>query len=134
MRKIFFTIFSILVFQIGMAQDGKPTPNSDDWVYSSVGIEKQPEFPGGVTEFLLYVQRHYMYPVINVPLKGKVLVQFVIEKDGTVDDIKVIRDLGYGTGEEAVRLLQNCPKWEPGMQDGRLIRVRYLLPINIDVN
>ncbi len=134
MKKIFFTIFNILIFQIGMAQDAKPVQESDNNVYSSAGIEKQPEFPGGIKDFGLYVQRHYMYPNVKVPLNGRVLVEFIVEKDGSITGIKVIRDVGYGTGEEAVRLLQNCPKWEPGMQNGKLIRVKYMLPINININ
>ncbi|MEO8516988.1 MAG: energy transducer TonB [Flavobacterium sp.] len=132
MKKIFFTIFIVLVSQIGMAQETANIPNQEP-IYSSAGLEKQPEFPGGFKEFGLYVQRHYMYPNVT-PLKGRVFVEFVIEMDGSIADIKVIRDLGYGTGEEAMRLMKNCPKWIPGMLNGRPIRVRYSLPIAIDLH
>jgi protein TonB len=56
---------------------------------------------------------------------------FVVEKDGSVTDIKIIRDLGYGTGKEAKRVLENSPKWKPGIQNGRPVRVQYNLPISI---
>mgnify|MGYP003411423114 CR=1 FL=1 len=64
-------------------------------------------------------------------LKGKVFVSFVVEKDGSLTDIKVIRDIGYGTGKEAIRVLKQCPKWNPGEQNGKKVRVLYSLPINI---
>ncbi len=128
MKKYFVVLILILTFQArGFAQE-----SNIETIYSSAGIEKQPEFPGGFKEFGNYVQRHYKYP--NIPfLKGRVFVQFVIEKDGSVGDIKVIRDIGYGTGEEAVRLMKNCPIWSPGIQDGKPVRVRYSLPIAINL-
>lgn len=116
------------MFQVkGFAQE-----SNVDAIYSSAGLEKQLEFPGGFEEFGNYVQRHYKYP--DVPLlKGRVIVEFVIEKDGSVDDIRIIRDLGFGTGEEARRLMKNCPNWSPGIQDSKPVRVRYVLPINISL-
>ena len=66
-------------------------------------------------------------------LKGKVFVTFVVEKDGSLSDIKVIRDIGLGTGEEAIRVLKECPKWLPGEQNGQKVRVLYSLPISIQL-
>ncbi|WP_262711153.1 energy transducer TonB [Flavobacterium franklandianum] len=65
-------------------------------------------------------------------LVGKVYMSFIIEKDGSISEIKVLRDSGYGTGEEAIRVLNNSPKWLPGEQDGRKVRCAFSLPINID--
>ena len=59
------------------------------------------------------------------------IVTFVIEKDGSLTDIKVIRDIGYGTGEEAIRVLKECKKWIPAEQNGQKVRVQYTLPISI---
>ena len=64
-------------------------------------------------------------------MKGKIFIQFVVEKDGSLTDIKVMRDLGYGTGAEAIRVLKKSPKWKPGIQNGRAVRVLYSLPISI---
>jgi protein TonB len=105
----------------------------DNNVYSSAGIEVQPEFPGGVAGFAKYVQKNYRTPEVEQDLKGRVFVEFVVEKDGSLSDVKVIRDLGFGTGAEAIRMLRNAPKWKPGVQNGKTIRVRYSLPIMLDI-
>ena len=105
----------------------------DNQVYSSAGIEVQPEFPGGAEGFAKYVQRNFRTPEVDSDLKGRVFVEFVVEKDGTLTDVKVVRDLGYGTGAEAMRMLKNAPKWRPGEQNGKKIRVRYSLPILLDI-
>lgn len=94
------------------------------------GVEVKPMFPGGMEEFYSYIGKNYNAPNKR-GLTGKVFVRFVIEKDGTVTDIKIIRDLGFGTGEEAIRVLSECPKWIPGMQQGKPVRVLYTLPIKI---
>ncbi len=99
----------------------------DNTVYSAV--EVRPDFPGGIQKFYDFVGKNYKAPEEDI--KGKVYVQFVVEKDGTLTDIKVMRDLGYGTGAEAIRVLKKSPKWKPGIQNGRPVRVLYSLPINI---
>ena len=105
----------------------------DNTVYSSAGIEVQPEFPGGWGKFGQYVQRNYRTPEVDQDLKGRVFVEFVVEKDGSLTDIKVVRDLGFGTGAEAIRMLKSAPKFKPGVQNGKTIRVRYSLPIMLDI-
>ncbi len=106
--------------------------DKNDPIYNTAGIEVKPEFPGGLEQFYQYISRNYKTPNV-AGLKGKVFVSFVIEKDGRVDDIKVIRDIGYGTGKEATRVLKNCPNWIPGEQQGKKVRVLYSLPINIEL-
>lgn len=101
-----------------------------DKIYNTAGVEVKPEFPGGLEQFYKYIAQNYKTPNV-AGLKGKVFVSFVIEKDGSVVDVKVIRDIGYGTGEEAIRVLKNCPNWIPGEQQGKKVRVLYSLPINI---
>jgi periplasmic protein TonB len=104
----------------------------DNNVYSSAGLDYQPEYPGGMKNFGLYLSTNYNAPNIK-GLKGKVIVEFVVEKDGSLVDIKVIKDIGFGTGVEAVRVLKECPLWKPAMHNGNVVRVRYSLPINVDV-
>lgn len=132
MKKIIFTLFIILISQFGIAQEKTATPN-DETVHSAAGIEVQPEFPGGAQEFGMYVQRNYKYPTNVKFLQGVVIVKFVVEKDGSIVDIEVVRDLGFGTKEEAIRLLKNCPNWKPGIANGSPVRVQYVLPIHIDI-
>lgn len=102
----------------------------DNSVYSTAGIQVQPDFPGGIEKFYKFVGKNYQTPE-EEGLKGKVFVSFVVEKDGSLTDIKVIRDIGYGTGKEAIRVLKSCPKWTPGEQNGKKVRVLYSLPISI---
>jgi protein TonB len=99
----------------------------DNTVYNAV--EVRPDFPGGIQKFYDFVSKNYRAPEEDI--KGKIFVQFVVEKDGTLTDIKVMRDLGYGTGAEAIRVLKKSPRWKPGIQNGRPVRVLYSLPISI---
>lgn len=102
----------------------------DNSVYNVAGIEVKPDFPGGLEKFYAFVGKNYQAPE-EEGLKGKVYVTFVVEKDGSLTDIKVIRDIGYGTGKEALRVLKKCPKWTPGEQNGKKVRCTFSLPINI---
>ncbi|KFF20185.1 MULTISPECIES: energy transducer TonB [Flavobacterium] len=102
----------------------------DTQIYNTAGIEVKPEFPGGIEKFYKFVGNNYKTPE-EEGLKGKVYVTFVVEKDGSLTDIKVLRDIGYGTGTEAIRVLKKCPKWNPGEQNGKKVRVLYSLPITI---
>lgn len=98
-------------------------------IYTSVQV--QPEFPGGMAGFSKYVQKNYRVPEVDDDVSGNVIVNFVVERDGTLTDIKVVRDLGYGTGKEAIRMLKSAPKWKPGIQNGKPVRVSYNLPIRL---
>lgn len=105
--------------------------NQEEPIYTSVEI--MPEYPGGIYEFRKFVMSNFKTPKLDEGLKGMIVVQFIIEKDGSLSDIKVLRDLGHGTGEEAVRVVGLSEKWKPGVQDGKPVRVRYTLPIQIDI-
>jgi len=108
----------------------KEVVGEDNSIYNTAGIEVKPDFPGGIANFYKYIGRNYQVPEED-GLKGKVFVSFVVEKDGSLTDIKVIRDIGYGTGKEAIRVLKSSPKWTPGEQNGKKVRVLYSLPITI---
>ncbi|MEO0045837.1 MAG: hypothetical protein RL705_1028 [Bacteroidota bacterium] len=134
MKKVILVLAVILVCQLGFAQEVKSvSPNAEDnLIYNTAGIEVKPDFPGGLQEFYKFIGKNYKTPNVK-NLKGKVFVMFVIEKDGSLTDIKVLRDIGHGTGEEAVRVLKECPKWLPGEQNGQKVRVLYSLPISIQL-
>ena len=126
----YFILFTVLFFS-GLncfSQENNQDKEKESYKYNA--IEKKPEFPGGAGAFYKYIGNNYRTPSVQ-GLSGKVYVNFVIEKDGSVVEAKVIRDLGYGTGEEAVRVLSESPKWSPGMQNGQPVRVLYSLPITI---
>jgi len=125
---ILFTILFFSYLNCFSQQDHIQVKTNETYRYNA--IEKKPEFPGGIGAFYKYIANNYKTPNVN-NLSGKVFVNFVIEKDGSIVEAKVIRDLGYGTGEEAVRVLMQSPKWSPGMQNGQPVRVMYSLPITI---
>ena len=96
-----------------------------------VVVEVDPEFPGGMEALYHYLSSNIKYPTQakQEKIQGTVFVSFVIEKDGSVSNIKVLRDIGGGCGQEAVRVVQQMPKWKPGRQRGQRVRTQYNLPI-----
>lgn len=98
-------------------------------IYNSAGIEKKPEFPGGIEKLHEFIRNNYIAPSKGV--KGNAYVTFIIEIDGSLSDIKVLRDLGYGTAAEVIRVMSKCPNWIPGEQNGQKVRTTYSLPIPI---
>lgn len=104
--------------------------DKDNITYNYTEIETKPEYKSGMMDFYKYVAKNYRIPN-QQGLKGKVYVTFVVDKDGKIVEPKVLRDLGYGTGEEAIRILKNCDKWIPAEQRGRKVRCTYSLPITI---
>ena len=98
-------------------------------------LEVQPTYPGGMDKFYQYLSKAIMYPAMAQEnnIQGKVFLSFIIEKNGSLTDIKIERKLGYGTDEEAVRVLKSSPKWMPGIQNGKAVRVKYNIPINFSL-
>lgn len=99
-------------------------------IYSAAGIEVKPNFPEGFEKFYEFFNNNFKTPEVE-DLKGKVYATFIVEKDGTLSDIKILRDIGYGTGRETIRVLNMSPKWNPGIQNGKPVRVMYSLPFSI---
>ena len=95
-----------------------------------------PSFRGGNQKLLEFLGSNLVYPqeAKEAGVEGKVFVEFYIEKDGTVCDAKVLRGIGYGCDEEALRVIGLMPKWYPGKQRGKAVRVRYTLPINFKLS
>lgn len=96
-------------------------------------VEVMPEYPGGINEFRKYIMNKFNTPNIDRDLKGQIIVTFVVEPDGSLSNIKAVRDLGYGTGKEAERVIRSSKKWSPGVQNGRKVRVNYTFPIVLNV-
>jgi len=94
-------------------------------------VEQEPSYPGGLDKFYAYLGRNIHYPAVAKEnnVQGKVFLTFVVERDGSLTDIKVLRGIGSGCDEEAVRVLRAAPKWKPGIQNGRPVRVQYNVPI-----
>ncbi|WP_298120431.1 energy transducer TonB [Flavobacterium sp.] len=104
----------------------------DNTIYNQAGIEVQPEYPGGIDKFRSFIGSNFQAPEDEGFKGGKIFVQFVVEKDGTLTDIKVVRDAGFGTKEEAIRVVKkNKVKWSAAEQNGKKVRCSYMLPITI---
>jgi TonB family protein len=99
-------------------------------------VENQPIFPGGQKGFDKFLAATIKYPAeaVKKKVQGRSIVQFIVEKDGSLSDIKVVRSLGSGTDEEAVRALKMSPKWTPGRQNGHNVRVQYSVPVSFMLN
>lgn len=110
-----------------------PRNISDNTIYNTAGVEVKPQFPGGMDQFYKFVAENFKTPKVE-KLAGKIYVTFVIEIDGSITGMKVLRDIGYGTGEEAIRVLKLSPKWLPGQQNGKTVRCTYSLPISVQTN
>ena len=95
-------------------------------------VESMPAFPGGVEKLIEYLHNNIKYPTQakEIGIQGKVFVSFVIEKDGSVSDIILLRGIGGGCDEEAIRVIKNMPKWMPGKQRNIPVRVRFTLPVS----
>jgi protein TonB len=98
-------------------------------------VEQQPSFPGGEAELYKYLANNIQYPDVakNNNITGRVYLTFVVEKDGTIANAKILRDIGGGCGAEALRVVNSMPKWTPGKQRGQAVRVQFNLPVSFDL-
>jgi TonB family protein len=106
------------------------TPNlTEDGIHDYV--ENPPSFEGGEEDVLEYISDNLEFPyeAKQNDISGRVITSFVVEKDGSLSNIRIIKDIGGGCGKEAIRLLEEMPKWNPALQNGHLVRCRYTLPI-----
>ena len=125
------------------------TATSDDIVSSEVDIEtetndseafdvveKMPEYPGGIEGMMKFLQENIHYPetASKAGIQGRVLINFIVESDGRISNIHVVRKVNDDLDAEAVRVVGAMPKWTPGMQKGKAVRVKYTLPISFRLN
>ncbi|RLD87899.1 MAG: energy transducer TonB [Bacteroidetes bacterium] len=94
-------------------------------------VENMPEYPGGRGALMKYLATNIKYPPYakEAGIQGRVFINFVVETDGSITAVKVLRGIGGGCDEEAIRVVKNMPKWKPGMQRGKPVRVSFNLPV-----
>lgn len=94
-------------------------------------VEDMPEFPGGSVKMMEYIQKNMKYPMMarESDIQGRVFVNFVVEPDGSISNVTVMRGIGGGCDEEALRVVQSMPKWKPGKQRGTAVRCSFTVPI-----
>lgn len=95
-------------------------------------VEKMPAFPGGIEALFQYLGQNIEYPAMakDARIEGKVYITFVVNAKGEIDNVVVLRGIGGGCDEEAVRVIKSMPAWEPGRQRGKPVKVQYNLPVN----
>ncbi|MEO8795794.1 MAG: TonB family protein, partial [Daejeonella sp.] len=100
-----------------------------------MSAEQMPEFPGGMKAFYEYLSKSIQYPAEAKKnnVSGKVILSFIVEKNGSLNDIKVLRGVGSGLDEEAIRVMKGSPKWLPGKENGKPVRVAYTLPMQFSL-
>ncbi|HZY38532.1 MAG TPA: energy transducer TonB [Mucilaginibacter sp.] len=130
MKKTLLTLIPLLFLLTAKAQLTDSARNSNDMVFTSV--EHIPEFPGGISQFNKFLVKNLRYPAAarENNTEGRVIVTMVVEKDGSLSQVKVVRGIGDGCDDEAVRLVKLSSPWKPGMQNGRAVRVMYAVPVS----
>lgn len=112
-----------------LSADVNQEPNETDSEYSVV--EEMPSFPGGDSGLMTYLNQNVKYPFVAAEngIQGKVIVSFVVERDGSISNVKVVRSVDPSLDAEAVRVIKNMPQWNPGKHKGAAVRVKYTMPI-----
>lgn len=112
------------------------TPSSlkKDESTADIIIDQPPLPPKGMDAFLRYIGDRFNYSkaMMDHQVAGLIEISFVVEQDGSISNLKVEKDLGYGTGEEGIRVIKDYGKWTPGYQKGKPVRVSYILPIRLN--
>ena len=112
-----------------IAQPEPPKHEEENKVFDVV--EQMPSFPGGMPALMQWLSQNIKYPVIAAEngVQGRVIVQFVVEKDGSVTDVHVAKSVDPSLDKEATRVVKAMPKWNPGKQNGSAVRVKYTVPV-----
>ena len=130
MKRILLLIFIFFPVFLCRAQDETEIIPPEEIIYKDSVVDVQPEFPGGIEDCYKYFAKNIVLPKVS-GLVDKVVLTFIVERDGTLTDIRVIHDAGFGTGEQVAALLETGPKWIPASKDGKKVRVFQRLPIAI---
>lgn len=132
MKKYLFFILFITLLCLGANAQKSATP-TDTSIH--LLVENMPMFPGGEEKMYAFINRHMIYPdsAIKVGISGKVIVKFIVEKDGSISHVEAVKGPGWGLNEEAVRIVKLMPKFIPGTQNGNPVKVTMLLPIRFEL-
>lgn len=148
MKKILITIpvilsFSIVKAQVSGTKTTDTTSKSANVTITTVdkngmiftAVEHEPEFKGGTQAFYKYLRDAIHYPANAVKnhIEGKVFISFVVEKDGSLSDVKIVRSVSDDLDAEALRVIKASPNWEPGTQNGKPVRVAYTMPLSFSL-
>ena len=117
---------------IGEIDKTKSNITGDEVIKPFLIVEQMPDFPGGTEDLMKFLRNNIQYPQMarETNIQGKVIIQFVVNKDGKISNVKVLRGIGGGCDEEAIRVVKSMPTWKPGKQNGVTVPVYFQLPIS----
>lgn len=132
MKRFLLLLSAIFLTNIAFCQN-EVKVSDDDAIFFVV--EVQPEFPGGLDSMYAFIQKNLIYPekAKAEGIEGRVFITFTIEKDGSVSNVKILRGIGGGCDEAAKEVVEKMPKWKPGTQRGKPVRVQFNLPIKFEL-
>lgn len=132
MKRFLLLLSAIFLTNIAFCQNEVKV--SDDEAIFFV-VEVQPEFPGGMDSMYAFIQKNLIYPekAKAEGIEGRVFITFTIEKDGSVSNVKILRGIGGDCDEAAKEVVEKMPKWKPGKQRGKPVRVQFNLPIKFEL-
>ncbi len=149
MKKIIFIFFALNLFSLSLkAQNnekiihvrGDSDCNGDfdipdnqlNEIFAAACLDKKASYPEGFELLQGFIHNHFKISEDLEQKKGRIIIEFVIEKDGTLSNYKIIKDFGFDSGLEAIRVLKLTKKWIPASHKGKIVRTRFILPISID--
>jgi protein TonB len=142
LQHLMASVFALMLVLPAMAQNSKISlPNKPklpaqqkNGVYSVT--DDQPAFPGGMKNFMKFLSQNVTYPKVDREnnVQGRVVAQFVVEKDGSLTKIKTFRSPSKAMADEAIRVLKRSPKWKPGKVKGKAVRAMYTIPVSFSLS
>ena len=125
-------IIAVLLLFYSIDTFSQSTDKQEDTnIYSTAGLDVKPEFPEGLDKLNALVNESYLKAGFASEIKGKVVSMFVIEKDGSLSDVKILRGVDTVKAAALIQILKTLPKWNPGKQNGKTVRTLYSLPLII---
>lgn len=133
MKRIILMAIAACMMTIG-AQAQQQKGNTEPQGVFDV-VEDMPQYPGGMQALFSYLQENITYPkdAQEKKISGRVLVTFIVEKDGSISSVETVKSVFPSLDEEAVRIVKGMPNWKPGKQNGKVVRVKYTLPISFSL-
>jgi periplasmic protein TonB len=121
--------------QKGVFEKASEPPVKPEIDKTFITSEVMPEFEGGIQKMYKWLGKNLKYPLLasNHGIEGRVIVTFVVEKDGGISNVEILKGVGFGCNEEAERVIKAMPKWKAGLQNGKPVRVRYTIPLNFQI-
>ncbi len=134
MKKTILMAIAACMMTLGAQAQVKNQPNISQEVYDVV--EEMPVFPGGIQGMIKFLSENISYPkeAQKKKISGRVIISFVVEKNGSVSEVQTERSLYPSLDEEAVRVVKSMPNWTPGKQGGQVVRVKYTLPVTFSLD